>query len=144
MLHSFFRKKLFCPLIVFPLGFFLAGCHHGKGLTGEGGAQQWTLEMTPHPDTVSVGVNDTIFVVVREGEEPRTGISVTFERTLGDSIPGILTVVGDPVVPWGTNPMATFISRDSAGVATIRGTAHGAGEEILARDTITVWIVRNP
>jgi len=140
----YLQNGLLCFLILATLGFSMITCDRGKGLTGEDGAQHWTLEMVPHPDTVGVGINATIFVVVREGEELRSGISVTFERTLGDSIPGIVTVVGDPDVPWGTNPMATFISRDTSGIATIYGTAYGEGEEVLARDTITVWVVENP
>ncbi len=140
----FLSNRLPYFLIPVALGFSMLTCDRGKGLTGEDGVQHWTLEMVPHPDTVGVGINDTIFVVVREGEEPRSGISVTFERTLGDSIPGIVTVVGDPDVPWGTNPMATFISRDTSGIAMIYGTAYGERDEVSARDTITIWVVENP
>ena len=140
----FLQNRLLCFLILVALGFSMIACHRGKGLTGEDGGGRWSLEMIPHPDTVGVGVNDTIFVVVREGEEPRSGIRVVFQQTLGDSIPTIHTVVGDPEVPWGTTPMATFICRDTSGVATIYGTAYGQGEEVLARDTITVWVMRNP
>ncbi|MFH1010341.1 MAG: hypothetical protein V1784_03800 [bacterium] len=139
-----FFHRITLPCVVFGLVLFTGSCHRGKGLTEENGTNSWTLELDPHPDTVGVGVNDTIFVVVRQGEEARSGITVTFERNIGDAIPSVVTVVGDTAVPWGTSPMATYISRSDTGLAIIYGTAHGTAEEILARDTARVRVMENP
>jgi hypothetical protein len=133
-----------CILISAALIFGLTSCHRSKGLTGEDGSAIWTLEMDPHPDTVGVGVNDTIFVVVRQGGEARGGVTVTFVPTLGDPVPAIVTIIDDPDVPWGTWPMATFISREDAGAATVYGEAYDSADELLARDTVTIWVVENP
>jgi len=133
-----------CLLVLVVLALCVTSCHRSKGLTGEDGSGIWTLEMDPHPDTVGVGVNDTIFVVVRQGGEARGGITVTFVPTLGDPVPAIVTIIDDPDVPWGTWPMATFISRDAAGAATVYGEAYDSGDELLARDTVTIWVVENP
>lgn len=137
-------RTVFCFSVFIALGVLATGCHRGKGLTGEGAASGWTLEMDAHPDTVAVGDNDTIFVVVRQGGEPQGGITVSFEQTLGDSIPTVVTIIDDPDFPWGTWPMATFISRQDPGVATIYGEAYRSEEEVLARDTVTIWVVGNP
>jgi hypothetical protein len=132
-----------CLLVLVALTLCATSCHRSKGLAGEDGPGVWTLEMNPHPDTVAVGVNDTIFVAVRQGGEARGGIAVTFVPTLGDPVPTVVTIIDDPNVPWGTWPMATFISREDTGVATIYGEAYDSAEELLARDTVTIWVVEN-
>jgi hypothetical protein len=139
----FFTLGSYC-LLAIGLTLWSVSCHRGKGLTGENSSTRWTLELEPHPDTIAVGVNDTIFVAVREGDELRGGITVTFEQTLGDPVPSVITVVGDTIVPWGTTPMATFISRQDTGLAMIYGTAYGSAEEILARDTARIQVVESP
>lgn len=140
------QRVLFSTLTFISIVIFVVGCNGGKGLTSENMPNPWTLEMYPHPDTIGIGVNDTIFIFVRENDELRSGIKVTFEQSLGESIPEeIYTVINDPEIPWGTQPMATFISRHDAGVATIYGIAHHAESgEILVRDTIRIWVVENP
>ena len=121
-------------------GMYIAGCNDGKGLSGEDDSTGWELEMDAHPDTVSMGTNDTIFVVVRFDGEPQGGVTVTFEPTFGDPMPDILTVVNDTTIPWGTQPMATYISRDSTGLATIYGSAYRIENEILAEDSIFIQV----
>ena len=144
-MHGTQRCRIaFCIFVIITFGLSTAGCHKGKGLTGENGTNLWILEMDAHPDTVAVGVNDTIFIEVRYGDEPQGGITVLFESNLGDPIPTITTVINDPEVPWGTSPMATFISREDTGVATLYGAAYQSEDEILARDTVTIWVVENP
>ena len=121
-------------------GLFLTGCDSGKGLAGEEHSTGWELEMNAHPNTVPMGTNDTIFVAVLFDGEPKGGITVEFEPTFGDPIPTILTVINDTTIPWGTQPMATYISRDSTGLATIYGTAYQVPDEILAQDSIYVQV----
>jgi hypothetical protein len=135
---------VFHCLLVTGLTLWSVSCHRGKGLAGENSSTYWTLELEPHPDTIAVGVNDTIFVAVREGDELRGGITVTFEQTLGDPVPSVITVVGDTAIWWGTAPMATFISRQDTGLAMIHGTAYGSAQEILARDTARIQVVESP
>ena len=144
MLLTASSRVALCLLVLLALGLCATSCHRSKGLTGENGPSHWTLEMDPHPDTVAIGVNDTIFVVVRQGGEPRGGITVTFVPTLGDPIPTIVTIIDAPNFPWGTWPMATFISREDTGVATVSGEAYDSAEELLARDTVTIWVVESP
>ncbi len=138
-------RRLFPVLFFITVAIVATGCNNEKGLTSENRINPWTLEMVPHPDTVDVGVNDTIFVFVRENNALRDGIKVRFEQSMGDPIPEIFTVINDSEIPWGTQPMATFISRQDTGVATIYGIAHFAeSEEVLVRDTCRIWIVQNP
>ena len=144
MVMTVSSRLALCIFVSAALVVCATSCHRSKGLTGEDGSGIWTLEMDPHPDTVGVGVNDTIFVVVRHGGEARGGVTVTFVPTLGDPVPTVVTIIDDPNVPWGTWPMATFISREDTGVATIYGEAYDSAEELLARDTVTIWVVENP
>ena len=57
----------FCISLFIAFSLFAAGCNRSKGVTGENGLDHWTLKLDARPDTVRVGVNDTIFVVVRYG-----------------------------------------------------------------------------
>ncbi len=134
----FGKLTFFCLFIAVAL--FVAGCNDGKGLSGEDDSTGWELEMDAHPDMVSIGTNDTIFVVVRFDGEPRGGITVTFEPTFGDQIPDIITVVNDTTIPWGTQPMATYLSREDTGFVTIYGIAYQIANEILAEDSIVIQV----
>ncbi len=140
VIHVIRIGKLFLFCVCIAAGLFLAGCNKGKGITGEDDSTGWKLEMIAHPDTVSVGTNDTIFVVVRFDNEPKSGITVTFEPTFGDPIPTILTVINDTTIPWGTQPMATYISREDTGLVTIYGSAYQGASDVLAQDSIFIQV----
>ena len=133
-------SKVFFLCLFIIVGLYLAGCNDRKGLSGENGSTGWELEMDAHPDTVSMGTNDTIFVVVRFDGEPKGGITVTFNPTFGDPIPDIFTVINDTAIPWGTQPMATYLSRDDTGIVTIYGSAYQEENEILAQDSIFIQV----
>lgn len=118
----------------------MLGCNRGKGLVGEDDTVGWDLLMDARPDTVPMGTNDTIFVQVRFNYEPKGGITVLLEPTFGDPIPTVLTVINDTLIPWGSQPMATYISRDSTGRVTIYGKAYQEENEILAEDSIFIQV----
>ena len=140
MRHVIRIGKLSFLCLFVAVGLYVAGCNDGKGLSGEDDSTGWELEMDAHPDTISVGTNDTIFVVVRFDGEPKGGITVTFEPIFGDQIPDIITVINDTTIPWGTQPMATYISREDTGLATIYGSAYQIENEILVQDSIFIQV----
>ena len=133
--------KLFLLGVFAVAALYIASCHEGKGLSGEDNSTGWELKLDAHPDTVPIGTNDTIFVEVCFDGEPQGGITVTFEPTFGDPIPDIITVINDTTIPWGTQPMATFISRDDTGLATIYGSAYRTENEVLAEDSIFIQVI---
>ena len=132
------KLSFLCLLVA--AGLYVVSCNDGKGLSGEDDSTGWELEMDAHPATVSLGTNDTIFVVVLFDGEPKGGITVTFEPTFGDPIPDIITVINDTTIPWGTQPMATFLSREDTGSVTIYGSAYQIENEILAQDSIFIQV----
>ena len=132
------KLSLLCLFLV--IGLYMLGCNRGKGLVGEDDTVGWDLLMDARPDTVPMGTNDTIFVQVRFNYEPKGGITVLLEPTFGDPIPTVLTVINDTLIPWGSQPMATYISRDSTGRVTIYGKAYQEENEILAEDSIFIQV----